>query len=183
MVGTVKKSMAAIASRWFRRKTSQRLARSGSFGARFIQREMVLSERSKPSMRSSPWIRGAPQVGFSAIIRKIKSRTSFGVGLLPTCFRTLEIIRQYIRKPVRCQRTTVSGVTMSRECFQSDQTRRATTQKSLSMRLRVGRGCRRFSVKSCWRKARFEKETSSPAKEADQHAEAEPDEGHHGQDL
>ena len=29
----------------------------------------------------------------------------------------------------------------------------------------------------------LEKETSSPAKEADQHAEAEPDEGHHGQDL
>jgi hypothetical protein len=63
IVGTVKKSMAAIASRWFRRKASQRLARSGSFGARFIQREMVLSERSNPSMRSSPWIRGAPQGG------------------------------------------------------------------------------------------------------------------------
>jgi hypothetical protein len=29
----------------------------------------------------------------------------------------------------------------------------------------------------------FEKETSSPAKEADQHAKAEPDIGHHGQDL
>src|SRR5437773_3021430 len=66
----VKKSMAAIASRWFRRNASQRLARSGSLGARFIQREIVLSESSKPSMRSSPWIRGAPQVGFSATIRK-----------------------------------------------------------------------------------------------------------------
>jgi len=71
-------------------------------------------------MRSSPWIRGAPQVGFSTTIRKINSRTSFGAGLLPTCFRTLEMSRQYIRKPVRCQRTTVSGVKMRRECFQSD---------------------------------------------------------------
>jgi hypothetical protein len=44
-------------------------------------------------------------------IRKINSRTSFGVGLLPTCVRTREISLQYIRKPVRCQRTTVSGVT------------------------------------------------------------------------
>jgi hypothetical protein len=44
IVGAVKKSMAAMASRWFRRKTSQRLVRSGSLGARFIQREMVLSE-------------------------------------------------------------------------------------------------------------------------------------------
>jgi hypothetical protein len=34
------------------------------------------SERSKPSMRSSPWIRGAPQVGFSATIWKINSRIS-----------------------------------------------------------------------------------------------------------
>jgi hypothetical protein len=31
-VGTVKKSMAAIASRWFRRNASQRLAGSGVLG-------------------------------------------------------------------------------------------------------------------------------------------------------
>lgn len=73
------------------------LAGSGSLGARFIQREMVLSESSKRSMRSSPWIRGAPQVGFSTTMRKINSRTSFGVGFLPTCLRTLEISRQYIQ--------------------------------------------------------------------------------------
>jgi len=40
IVGAVKKSMATIASRRFRRKASQRLARSGLLGARFIQREM-----------------------------------------------------------------------------------------------------------------------------------------------
>jgi hypothetical protein len=127
----------------------QHLARLGSLGARFIQREMVLSESSKPSMRSSPWIRGAPQVGFSTTIRKINSRTSFGVDLLPTCLRTLEISRQYIQKPVRCQRTMVSGVTMRRDCFQADQTRRAITQKSLSRMSRLGRGCRkaRFSIR------------------------------------
>ena len=90
-----------------------------------------------------------PQVGLSATIRKISSRTSLGVGLLPTSLRTLEISLQYIRKPVRCQRTTVSGVTMRRDCFQADQTRRAITQKSLSKRPRLGRGFRRFSVTSC----------------------------------
>ena len=74
IVGTVKKSMAARASRWLRRKASQRLAGSGSHGARFIQREMVRSEISKPSMRSSPWMRGVPQVGFSTTIRKINCR-------------------------------------------------------------------------------------------------------------
>src|SRR5258708_18476709 len=40
---------------------------------RFIQREIVRSETSKPSMRSSPWMRGAPHVGFSTTIRKINS--------------------------------------------------------------------------------------------------------------
>ncbi len=93
-----------------------------------------------------PW---CSPVGFSATIREINSRTTFDVGLLPTCFRTLEISRQYIRKPVRCQRTTVSGVTRMRESFQADQTLRAITQKSLSSRPRIGRGCRRFSVTSC----------------------------------
>jgi hypothetical protein len=61
IVGAVKKSMAAMASRWFRRKTSQRLVRSGSLGARFIQREMVLSERSKPKHEELAMdARGAP---------------------------------------------------------------------------------------------------------------------------
>src|SRR6202021_3595689 len=61
----------------------------------------VRSETSKPSMRSSPWMRGAPQVEFSATILKIKSRTSFDVCLLPTRLLALEISRQYQRKPAR----------------------------------------------------------------------------------
>ena len=56
-------------------------------------------------------MRGAPQVGFSATIRKISSRTSLLIGFLPTAFRACEIQLQYSRKPVRCRRTTVSGVT------------------------------------------------------------------------
>src|SRR5882724_2338141 len=47
--------------------------RISSLGARFIQREIVRSETSQPSMRSSPWMRGAPQVEFSTTIRKINS--------------------------------------------------------------------------------------------------------------
>ena len=145
----VKESIAAIPSQWSRRKASRRLAGSGFLGARFIQREIVLSESSKPSMRSSPWMRGAPQVGFSATIRKINSRTSFDVDLLPTGALALEISLQYRRNPARCQRTTDSGVTMMRECLQADQTRRATTQKSLSKRPTLVRGCRGFSTASC----------------------------------
>ncbi len=94
-------------------------------------------------------MRGAPQVGFSETIRKINSRTSFEVGLLPKRVLALEISLQYIWNPARCQRTTVSGLTIMRECFQVDQTRRVTTQKSLSKMPRLGRGCRRFSTASC----------------------------------
>jgi hypothetical protein len=88
-------------------------------------------------------------LGFSATIRKISSRTSFRVCLLPTWLRTLEISREYMRKPLRCQRTTVSGVTMMRDSFQADHTRRVPTQKSLSKSPRRGRGCRRFIATSC----------------------------------
>jgi len=52
--GEVKKSIAAMVSRWLRRKVRQRFARSRSLGARCIHREIVRSETSKPSMRSSP---------------------------------------------------------------------------------------------------------------------------------
>ena len=48
-------------------------------------------------------MRGAPQVGFSATMRKIKSLASFETLFLPTCFLTLEMKLQYKRNPARCQ--------------------------------------------------------------------------------
>ena len=151
----LKKSIAAIASRWFRKNASQRLAGSGSLGARFIQRETVLSERSKPSINSSPWIRGAPQVGFSSTILKINSRTSFETCFLPNTRRVLEMVRQYKANPAVCQRTTVSGFTIMRACFQPDQNLLTKTQKSLSNATSRGLGCLRFKTVSCCRRTRF----------------------------
>jgi len=54
IVGTVKKSMAAIASRWFHRNVSQRLMGFKVLGASRSHRETVGSERTKPSLSSSP---------------------------------------------------------------------------------------------------------------------------------
>src|SRR5580704_1714405 len=68
---------------------------------------------------------------------------------LPTGLLTLEISFQYKRNPALCQRTTVSGVTTMRDCCHADQNRRTATQKSLSSRSNLGRGCRRFSTASC----------------------------------
>ena len=48
------------------KKLSHRLAGSGSQGAHFVQRETLRSDTSKPSTSNSPWMRGAPQLGFSA---------------------------------------------------------------------------------------------------------------------
>jgi hypothetical protein len=52
-------------------KAAQRFAGSGLLGALRIQRKTVRSETSKPSIVNSPWMGGAPQVGFSATMRKI----------------------------------------------------------------------------------------------------------------
>src|SRR5262249_18293702 len=102
-----------------------------------------------------PWMRGAPQLGFSVIIWTIRSRTSFDVGFLPTGFRTFEINVQYQRNEARCHRTTVSGVTTTSACFQPGQHRRTSSQNSLSKGLILGRGWRRLSTTSCWRRAKF----------------------------
>jgi hypothetical protein len=146
-----------MASRWLRRNAGQRFAGSGCVGVRFIQREIVCSETSKPSIRSSPWMRGAPHVGFSTTIRKISSLTSFEIRLLPTGVLNPEISRRYRRKPAWCQPTTVSGVTTIRACFHSAQNRPAAIQKSLSSDANLGLGRRYFRTASCWRSARFSK--------------------------
>src|SRR5215475_8185848 len=85
-------------------------------------------------------MRGARQVGFSAIILKINSRISLVTGLLPTDLRTREMSRQYRPKPARCQRTTVSGDTIIRVFFHKDQKRHKITQNDLSATPSLGAG-------------------------------------------
>ena len=121
-----------------------------SLGARFIQREIVRSETSKPSMRSSPWHAWRSPRGvlndhskdqFLNLLRRLSSPD------LPPDLG--DQLFQYKRNPALCQRTTVSGVTTMRDCCHPDQNRRTATQKSLSSRPNLGRGCRRFSTASC----------------------------------
>src|SRR5260370_37299927 len=45
--------------------------------------DTLRSETSKPSMRSSPWMRGAPQVGLSNASRCINARRRASSGGLP----------------------------------------------------------------------------------------------------
>src|SRR5713226_2130941 len=111
-VSTVKKSKAAITSRWLARKASQRLAGSLRRHKRRRYLATVRSETSKPSFRSSPWIFGAPQSEFSAAMRRMRVRiSSLTFGRPP---RGRDRQRQYRRKPARCHPITVSGFTMTR---------------------------------------------------------------------
>src|ERR1700752_3825273 len=100
-------------------------------------------------MSSSPWMRGARQVGFSATVLKISSRISFLTGLLPIGLRTREISRQYSWKPVRCQPATVSGDTTISADFHEDQKGCRDTQNNLSPAASLGRGLWRLNTTNC----------------------------------
>ena len=102
----------------------------------------VRSETSKPSLSSSPWSFGAPHPEFSAAIVRmcvqssllILGRPPFGWDRQP----------QYKRNPVRCQPTTVSGLTTARTSDHRGQSWRKVVQKKRSKRVSGGRGRFRF---------------------------------------
>src|SRR4030081_1126043 len=98
-------------------------------------------------------MRGAPQVGFSATIRKIKARTSLLTRFRPPTWLILETHVQYKRNPARCQFTTVLGVTKTRGCLHPDQHILNATQNSLCSAVNRRRGlfpivCARVSAVS-----------------------------------
>ena len=105
-------------------------------------------------------MRGAPQVGFSATMRKMSSRSSMLTHFLPAQVRCRESHPQYNLNPARCQRTTVSGWTKISASLQSGQKRRKSTQNNLSETLIRGRGRVRFKMMSCCLRARFSRRRS-----------------------
>src|SRR6476660_10172289 len=64
-----------------------------------------------PSLRSSPWIRGAPHNGLATLIWRISCRISSVTAGRPQ--RCLDFHRQYDLNPAWCQPTTVSGRTIA----------------------------------------------------------------------
>ncbi len=104
---------------------------------------------------------GAPQVGFSATIRKIKARTSLLTRFRPPTWLTLETHVQYKRNPARCQFTTVLGVTKMRGLVHPDQNVLNATQNSLCGAVNRRRGCCACRASNCRRRARFSRTRSS----------------------
>jgi hypothetical protein len=70
-----------MASAWLCRNVRQ--VCDGGPRCRIMYLETVDSAISKPSFRSSPWMRGAPHNGFSLLIRWMRSRSSRLTGGLP----------------------------------------------------------------------------------------------------
>src|SRR5207302_9054939 len=115
----------------------------------------LLSPRSMPSLSSSPWMRGAPQLGFSRHILRIRFRTSREMtgrpGWPPRTFQV-----QNKRKPARCQATTVSGLTIASAERQSHQRRDRQIHNRRSPEVNFGRFLAdRWSTPIWWRRARF----------------------------
>src|SRR5215472_16399514 len=106
-------------------------------------------------------MRGAPQVGFSATIRKIRARTSLLTPVRPPTRLTLEIHVQYRPNPARCQFTTVRGVTRTRGFLHPDQNVLNATQNSLCGAVNRVRGRCACKASSCRRRAKFSRTRSS----------------------
>src|ERR1700693_376534 len=106
-------------------------------------------------------MRGAPQVGFSETIRKIKARSCLLTRFRPPTWLNLETHVQYKRNPARCQFTTVLGVTKMSGVVHPDQNVRNTTQNSLCRAVNRRRGCCACRASNCRRRARFSRTRSS----------------------
>jgi hypothetical protein len=131
-------------------------------------------------------MRGAPQVGFSATIRKTNAQTS-----LLTCFRTptwliLETHVQCKRNPARCQFTTVLGATKTRGCLHPDQHIFNAIQNSLCRAVNRRRGrcpCRASSQQLPTESQVFEDEVRPATERTGQPAEGTPARHDHGKNF
>ena len=108
----------------------------------------------KPSFKSSPWIRGAPHRVFSRDIRRTRWRISLDTGGRPG-FPRRDFHVQKSLNPLRCQPTTVSGLTITRAWRQPGHRQDRMTQKTLSAFRSDGRGLFRFRTATCCRRARI----------------------------
>src|SRR3954451_13102331 len=98
IVGTTKRSIAAIPSAWLRRNVFHPC--EGGPLLRTIYLATLVWPISMPSLSNSPWIRGAPHNGLAMLISRISRRISNDTVGRPQQRRDFQ--RQYDRKPARC---------------------------------------------------------------------------------
>jgi len=160
-VSTVKKSVATAA--WERRNSVQVTAErvgAGSMPWSLRICHTVEDAILWPRPTSSPWMRRWPQVGFSAARRTIRRRSSIAVGGRPGR-RGLGWV-QWRAMRLRCQRSSVSGVTI-----QPSRSRRGSAAATAPSRLRSsslssGRSICRRRTMSWWRSTTISRSLERP---------------------
>src|SRR5262249_7924364 len=85
-----------------------------------------------PSLRSSAWIRGAPQRGFPAAMRQTSALISALTGGRPPEDPPERFV-QYSRTRRRCHRRTVSGVTITRDALQPADSGQANPEEAVTL--------------------------------------------------
>ena len=136
---------------WFRRKVFH----DCDGGLRFLAMYLATVDWATwiPSIRSSPWMRGAPHRVLVRLISRIRSLISLGIPGLPGTPRDFN--RQKALKRRLCQRTRVSGRTMTIELRRLGQSRYSQTNKNRSaVDKRVRPGALRCKTLSWCRRAR-----------------------------
>ena len=167
-MGTVKKSIDANEPTWLSRKV-RHVCEGGFRGLGGMKRDTLRSPMSMPSLSNSPWILGAPQPTLALAIWWMSRLTSDAT--LPAagpCERDFH--RQNRRKPARCQRSTVSGLTTTSTSAKRDQTWERSNQNARSLVLRRGRLDVRRRLANCWRRARFSSASSARERRAERRA-------------
>src|SRR6476659_5574798 len=134
IVGTTKRSIAAIPSAWLRRNVFHPC--DGGALLRAIYLATLVWPISMPSLSNSPWILGAPHNGLAMLISRISRRISNGTAGRPQ--RCLDFQRQYDLKPARCQRITVSGRTIASASYILGNSRQTPPNISLSIEMKGG---------------------------------------------
>jgi hypothetical protein len=104
-------------------------------------------------------MRSASHNGLAAASFLTKARISGLVSGRPLHFR-LETQAQKSRKPLRCQETTVFGLTMIKAGRQFFQVLERHSQNNRSAHRSRVRGQRRLKTTSCWRRAKFSRAIS-----------------------
>src|SRR6478672_8175026 len=132
IVGTTKRSIAAIPSAWLRRNVFHSC--DGGALLRAIYLATLVWPISMPSLSNSPWILGAPHNGLAMLISRISRRISNGTVGRPQ--RRLDFQRQYDLKPARCQRITVSGRTIASASYILGNSRQTPPNISLSIEMK-----------------------------------------------
>ena len=136
IVGTVKKSTDTKLFTWLSRNVLH--VCDGGLLRRTMYLLTLVSPISIPSFSSSPWIFGAPQIGFWRLIVRISSCTSFGIVPRPGFPRRIFQV-QNKPNPLRCQPITVDAFTINAPDFQSCQVPASHTHRSRSAVVSLGR--------------------------------------------